>query len=213
MSKMMKLALAAAVVGATFGLAGISSAAPPPPTQDSVVLTSGPGVFNGGATTIFDLNATSGPSGENPTGRVDFAGFPFHDMGPVTCLAVSGNSATLNFLDEIGIFSGKILTVEVVDNDPDAFRPLPLFRAPTDCSPPSIDLLPLSSGDITVTDAQPLPTSTDQCKKGGYAQFGFKNLGGCVAFVILTRICDALERHGHHLKFCPPRPPSAPRPQ
>jgi hypothetical protein len=210
MPTMMKLTLAAAVVGATFGLTGISSAASPPPTQDSVVLTSGPAVAG---FTISTLNATSGPSGENPTGRVDFAGFPFHDMGPVTCLAVSGNSATLNFSDEIGIFSGNILTVEVVDNDPDAFRPLPLFRAPTDCSPPSVDLLPLSSGDITVTDAQPLPTSKDQCQKGGYAQFGFKNLGGCVAFVILTRICDALERHGHHLRFCPPRPPSVSRPQ
>jgi len=56
------------------------------------------------------------------------------------------------------------------------------------------------------------PASKDQCKKGGWKQFGFKSQGRCVAFVILTRVCDVLERHGHHLKFCPPTPPMARRP-
>ena len=46
-----------------------------------------------------------------------------------------------------------------------------------------------------------------QCRNGRWAQFGFKSQGRCVAFVVLTRICDALERHGIHLKFCPPTPP------
>ena len=61
---------------------------------------------------------------------------------------------------------------------------------------------------ITVT-CEPKPTSVEQCKNGGWQQFGFKNQGRCVAFVILTRICDVFERHGHHLKFCPPTPPIA----
>jgi hypothetical protein len=56
---------------------------------------------------------------------------------------------------------------------------------------------------------QLLPTTKAQCKNGGWQQFGFKSQGRCVAFVILTRICDAFERHGHHLKFCPPTPPMA----
>jgi hypothetical protein len=36
-----------------------------------------------------------------------------------------------------------------------------------------------------VVDAQPLPTSKDQCKNGGWRGFGdtFKNQGQCVAFV------------------------------
>jgi hypothetical protein len=31
--------------------------------------------------------------------------------------------------------------------------------------------------------SQPVPTNKAECKKGGYAQFGFKNQGQCVAFV------------------------------
>ena len=38
-------------------------------------------------------------------------------------------------------------------------------------------------GDITVTDAQPLPTSEEQCKHGGWAQFGFDNRKQCVRSV------------------------------
>ncbi len=170
------------------------------------MLTSGPALSDVGM--IYDLNATSGPSGENPTGRVDFGEGFLHSSGPVTCLAVSGDRAILNFLTETGIFSGSILTVQIVDNHPDAFNPNPLFRDPTDCSPLDEPPRPLRSGDITVTDAQPLPTSTDQCKNGGWQQFGFKNQGRCVVFVIQARICDALERHGIHLKFCPPAPPN-----
>ena len=58
---------------------------------------------------------------------------------------------------------------------------------------------------------QLLPTTKAQCKNGGWKQFGFKSQGRCVAFVILTRVCNVLERHGHHLKFCPPTPPVARR--
>jgi hypothetical protein len=29
--------------------------------------------------------------------------------------------------------------------------------------------------DLVVTDPQPVPTSKDQCKGGGYARFGFRN--------------------------------------
>ncbi len=35
-----------------------------------------------------------------------------------------------------------------------------------------------------VTDAQPFPTSKDQCKNGGWRNYsGFKNQGQCVSFV------------------------------
>ena len=183
----LKLILTAAIVGAALALPSVSGAAPPT-FRDSVVLTSGPAQSQAGV--IDYLNATSGPNGENPTGSVDFGGEGsfLHSSGPVTCLAVSGNRAVLNFLTETGIFSGGILTVLIIDNQPDSFSPAPTFRAPTDCSPLSLDSSGpriLYSGDITVIDAPPdaPPTTRDQCRSGGWKQFGFANLGECIAFV------------------------------
>ena len=66
----------------------------------------------------------------------------------------------------------------------------------------AVDALPLPT----------LPTTVGQCSNGGWKQFGFKSQGRCVAFVVLTRICDALERHGIHLKVCPPTPSNPLRP-
>ena len=44
--------------------------------------------------------------------------------------------------------------------------------------------LVVTTGDIVVHDAQPLPTSKAQCKTGGWRTFGvFKNQGDCVSFV------------------------------
>jgi hypothetical protein len=185
----LKLILTTAIVGAALALPSVSSAAPPAPTlQDSVVLTGAPALSDVGV--IDYLNATSGPNGENPTGRVDFGGEGsfLHSSGPVTCLAVSGNLAILNFRTETGLFSGGILTVLIVDNLPDSFNPAPTFRDPTDCSPIGFDVFGpriLHTGDITVVDVQgpPPPTTRDQCINGGWAQFGFANLGECIAYV------------------------------
>ena len=179
------LILTTAIVGVVLASPSVSGAAPPT-FQDSVVLTSGPAISDAGG--IYELNATSGPNGENPTGRVDFGEGFLHSSGPVTCLAVSGNQAVLNFLTETGIFSGGILTVLIIDNQPDSFSPAPTFRAPTDCSPLVLDDLGpriLYSGDITVTDAPPdvPPTTRDQCLIDGWKQYGFANQGQCIAFV------------------------------
>jgi len=191
----LKLILTTAIVGGVLALPSVSSAAPAP-TQDSVAQTAGPGVVettvtdpNTGQTfrvtiLIFDLNATSGPSGENPSGLVSFDFGPLAVSGPVTCLAVSGNSATINFQQQLDFDAGAILTVQVLDNQPDTFNFSLTNREPTDCSPLPIPGLPLvSGGSITVVDAQPVPTTKDQCKGGGWKQFGFKNEGLCIAFV------------------------------
>jgi DNA-binding beta-propeller fold protein YncE len=66
--------------------------------------------------------------------------------------------------------------------------------------------------EIAVTPSPRVPTSIEQCKSGGWQQFGFKSQGGCVAFVVLSKICDVLGGRGLHPKFCPPTPPIAPRP-
>jgi hypothetical protein len=191
----LKLVLTTAIVGIALALPSASSAAPPPPpTQDSVVLTGGPALvvdfFGQRLFNLLAINARSGPSGENPTGEVAFEGgpdlFQLQVGGPVTCLAVGGNTATFNFRDQMD-FAGFIITVQVVDSQPDTFTAAPIGRAPTDCSP-TVPLAggPLSSGDITVIDAQPLPTTKDQCTNGGWEQIGFKNQGRCIAFVNLS---------------------------
>ena len=157
------------------------------PGLDSVSLS---GIATAGNFSVSTLSATSGPSGENPSGQVAFTVFGSLSLaGPVTCLAVDGNTATLNFQDQVGGFG--ITTVQVTDNQPDTFDALPVGRAPTDCSPlpPSGLGGPLfppreGGGNITVVDAPPLPTSKDQCKNGGWRTYGiFRNQGDCVSFV------------------------------
>jgi hypothetical protein len=60
-----------------------------------------------------------------------------------------------------------------------------LFAASPDCSFGGGFSETVTEGDITVVDAPPLPTSNEQCKNGGWRNFGdtFKNQGECVAFV------------------------------
>jgi hypothetical protein len=179
-----RMLLGAAVAGVALALA--SGAGAQTVAQDSVVVTGAPVAQAGSSFTEIAINATSDPSGGNPTGRVTFAivfspgvGFPVD--GPVTCLSVSGNTATINVQDQA--FGFGIVTVHVVD-EPDSFVAGPVGRAPTDCSPPIgwIDI-PLSGGDVAIRDALPLPTSKDQCKRGGWREYGFKNQGECVSFV------------------------------
>jgi hypothetical protein len=178
--RMLFLAMAVGV-GAVLALPGVAGAQVP--RQDSVTFTGGPG--QAGSFTVIAVDATSGPSGENPSGQVRFNAFGIFNLsGPVTCLAVSGNTATINFQDQLGGFG--IVTVQVADGQPDTFDAVPTGRAPTDCSPlPPTGLGgPLSGGDIVVVDAPPLPTSKEQCKNGGWRDFGvFKNQGDCVSFV------------------------------
>jgi hypothetical protein len=180
---MLRVRFALTAVAALALMSG--SAGAQAPTQDFVA---GTGTF--GALS-FSISATSGPSGENPSGQVD-VGFlqapDLHSSGAVTCLEVRGNAATLQYFD--ATLLGAQVLVEVTDNSasgqPDTIdvQTQPT-RSPTDCSPavPSAFLVPIDSGDLTVFDAQARPTSKNQCKDGGYRQFGFKNQGQCIAFV------------------------------
>jgi hypothetical protein len=71
----------------------------------------------------------------------------FQVGGPVTCLAVGGNTATINFQSTMDL-AGFVITVLVVDGQPDTFAATPISRAPTDCSPPpALTGGPLSSGE------------------------------------------------------------------
>jgi hypothetical protein len=172
-------------LAAALALPGLAAAQVP--TQDSVVLIGSRA--EAGPFALFEINATSGPSGENARGEVRFdavGSIIFRLGGPVTCLAVNGNSATIIFQDTIGPFFG-LIKVQVLDSQPDIFDSSPTFGAPTDCSTPlspTIGISPLSTGDIVVVDAPPLPTSKDQCKNGGWRNFPqFNNQGDCLKFV------------------------------
>jgi hypothetical protein len=179
----LKLILTTAIVGVALALPSISSAAPPAPTfQDSVSLTEAPAIFGDGFYNVDELTATSGPNGENPTGEIRLNELQqIFDRGPITCLAVSGNSATFNFVSNF--LAGMIVTAQVVDDSPDTFGIILLGRAATDCSPATPTVYPLTSGgDITVVDAQ-VPSTRDQCLNDGWKQYGFANQGQCIAFV------------------------------
>ena len=76
-----------------------------------------------------DFDARSGPSGEEPSGQVQFqGGGDFTFGGPVTCLNVRGNIATFSIDTIFGI-----VTAEVTDNaasgTPDIIRAPAAARA------------------------------------------------------------------------------------
>jgi hypothetical protein len=159
-------------------------------TGDSVV---GSGILRGSLLGWgVDIDAHSGPSGENPTGRVTVTlpTSPGFD-GSVGCLQVSDNVAIvgINFVN--GIVPSafvKFVDAGVGSTVPDALWITTGVAVPTigpeDC-PEDVTGNPhtLEPGDIVVTDVDPLPTSKDQCKNGGWRTFGvFKNQGDCVSF-------------------------------
>jgi hypothetical protein len=178
----------AALVAAAMALPAFSVAQAP--TEDSVV-GSGTAVDPGVVfLERFDLNARSGPSGENPTGTASLAPVDFPSLriaGPVTCLNVTGNRAVIGVDNSLGTPALGDWFFEVTDGAPDSIGVFgPLDSPPSVCPVPGIGAFPVPvvSGDIVVTDARPFPTSKDQCKNGGWRTFpGFRNQGECVAFV------------------------------
>jgi hypothetical protein len=127
----------------------------------------------------------------------------------VTCLSVSGRTAivgvagTLTFA-RFGIMTWVAGHVRVIDgggpgSGQDTFEfdltvgPVPPFEppsppqpGPTDCSTfqQGGTVFSNDEGDLIVTDAQPFPSSKEQCKNGGWRNYpGFKNQGDCVSFV------------------------------
>ena len=181
----MGLARLSVMVSVFAALAMPALAAAQAPVEDSVV---GSGVGNVPQFPVsFDIDAHSGPLGENPTGTVRFVSLSPPELrieGPVTCLRVIGNRAvigtnTANF--------GTPVFIDVTDGTPDLiglFFPVGPLAAP--CPEPGIQPSPspILSGNVAVVDAQAMPTSKDQCKNGGWRNFGaFKNQGDCVSFV------------------------------
>ena len=157
------------------GLVVVPGAGAQAPTEDSVT-GSGSSGFCGGS---FTIDARSGPSGESPMGQVICGSF---FDGPVTCLNVQGNAALLT-IDTLQFGS---VALRVTDNGPtgDVVEAIP----GTGCAQAQSGYVDIGFiGDIVIVDAAPpppLPTTKDQCKHGGWRNFGvFKNQGDCVSFV------------------------------
>ena len=170
MTRSLPVALIVAV--ASLASTGVSGAQTP--AQDSVT---GSGESNiPGCSGPFEINAQSGPSGENPTGQVN-CGTLF--SGPVTCLNVSGNVALLTVQDSV---FGQV-GVRITDGGPMADQLEALLGA--GCPTPLSSYLDFDfTGEIVVVDAPPGPTSKGECRNGGWRAFGvFRNQGDCVSFV------------------------------
>jgi hypothetical protein len=178
--------LAGCVLALPAALGGPSSAmaAHEPPTfQDSAIVTGSTATF-----TSIDFVRISGPSGEDPTGHAAVEAFGFRfTAGAPDCLAINGNMATAAGPLDPNPFGVTHAKTTVVDNGPagtglDTYVSI-ASTSPFDCSSPVLGGENLITGDAVVIDSPPPPTSSDQCKLGGYEAFGFANQGQCVAYV------------------------------
>lgn len=187
----LNLALAI-VLGASEGAAA-KPPTPPAPQLDTATATGDNLVLDDFSVFDIQVDAFSGPSGENPGGQVSFDSIFISDpvSGPVTCLDVAGNTAVMTVDGPFPSFPGfTAFTVKVVDNGGsglDRFQYFPVSpEIPefADCrvDPPADFGGPLI-GRAEVFDAPPPPSSKAQCGNGGFARFGFRNQGQCVSFV------------------------------
>ena len=117
-----KLAATLVVVGSARALPGVSSAAQvSPPTQDSVIVTGGGSapVPTLGVLTDIDVNVTSGPSGENPTGHLAARlGIELLESSSITCFSVNGNTAVVGGDLKPNQAGFTNFTADLVDNGP-----------------------------------------------------------------------------------------------
>jgi hypothetical protein len=193
-----KATMVAAVLPALVAVAAASSAAAAAPTtpsfQDSAFGSGTQASF-----TTFDFHVTSGPSGENPSGFATTDAFGAHFVASsITCLAISGNTATYAGALEPNLFGLAYYKVTDIDNGP-AGSNLDVVageasNTPSDCSTPSYGSIgPIASGDVVVIDSPPPPTSARQCLDGGYQAYGFAHTGLCIAYV--RRTSPHAQRH------------------
>jgi hypothetical protein len=187
------MTVALLVAGAA--LAAAPAAAQTPPGDSLSVTGETEAGGNPFSFTNIDIVASSGPSGEAAIGHAAFTVLP----GPVevgtrtgsnvTCLAVSGNRATLVFTS-VGL--GPPVVAHAVDNGPpgsgqDRFFAVPgdVAPGPDDCNADFSGFFPefVTTGDVSIRDAPPGPATKDDCKKDGWRRFGFKNQGQCVSSI------------------------------
>jgi hypothetical protein len=195
---------------AACGVPGVAVAQQP--TEDSVVGHffdfADPDIDPNASEIVADVDVRSGASGENPSGLATWASRADRwTASEISCLAVNGKTAVIGFSGEVIDFlseeassiRGLLLVVDGggPNSAGDSFEwalpggsDVPPLPGPTDCSsypstfgPTSVRVLN-RQGDVVVTDAQPVPATKQDCKNGGWRNFGnFKNQGDCLSFV------------------------------
>ena len=155
------------------------------PLGDSVTGTAATG--SGRESTEFVFDAHSGPLGESPTGTVTLHSF-FGDIGPldVACLTVNGNRASMLARAPENTSGIAGLAISVEDNGPGQDKigwHVVEDSLPSDCPVTSEALPPTVSGDVTVTDAPPPPTTFSQCRQAGWVKYGFASRAACIDYV------------------------------
>jgi hypothetical protein len=138
----------------------------------------------------FVFDAHSGPSGENPSGSAFWIDRSLTFGGPVTCLTVTGNRATIGFenhKDFAQDFKGGFVFVEDGGSPgpgQDSARGGIALDAPTVC-PPNTEIFTefnaVTTGDLIVTDAPPATYS--QCRRAGWVKYGYATHAECIASV------------------------------
>jgi hypothetical protein len=197
------LAITAVGLGAAVAVPPVAAEAP---GQDSVTgratdcLSFDLGCFH---PTFVDLDAHSGPSGENPSGTAAWQSTVGTNTfvgaeGAVSCLAVSGHTAIIGF-NGVPRFFRTLVRVTDGGSSPgqdsfeaisQGFMRLDGTVPPPDCSsfppPPAGDLTFSGGGvndlgDIVVTDAP--PTTYTQCRQAGWVKYGFASHAACIDYV------------------------------
>jgi len=167
----------------------------PAPGQDTATATGDNLAVDMFSSTDIEIDAHSGPAGQNPGGTVSFVGGGILPIsGPVSCLDVSGNTAVMTVDGPFPSAPGfTAFLVRLVDNGgsgQDVFQYFPddpEVPEALDCHVGSGDYFGgLLIGRAVVTDAN-APTSRKQCRRRGFVQFGFKNQGRCIKYVIHHR--------------------------
>lgn len=123
--------------------------------EDSVT---GEGDFGFGFYTDLDLDVIGGEHGENPTGHIAVTAIGIRfETDMLTCLAVSGNAATIGGTLKPNSAGFTAVVATAVDNDanglPDAYSAGPVTTAPTVCPTPIPFSGDGSGGSIVVRDA------------------------------------------------------------
>ena len=142
------------------------------------------GCFPGGAVTCLKVTGNRAVVGY--FGRLTVAGSPqshFRERGLIEIVdnGPPGPARDAMQIAESNVFFSSSFPI------PDPALDVPITDCPETVPGPETPLLTDQrfTSDFVVTDAQPpLPTSKDQCKKGGWQTYGiFKNQGDCVSFV------------------------------
>jgi hypothetical protein len=174
-----------------------ASATPPAPPQlrDTAAATGHNLITDDFSAAAIDIDASSGPAGEDPQGTGSFTVLGYLISGPVSCLKVTGNVAVLEIDGPFPSLPGTLSAiVRLTDNGGggldrfDWYPVLPEIGQDLDCETGALGWFggPLI-GRAVVIDAPSGPTSRRDCKRGGWARYGFESKRKCIRFVKRSR--------------------------